>query len=89
MARTVIISVHETPTGPPAEIGRAWVGNDGAAVVRGFMDKVRTQYETVGILWLDATHDEMVPLSDGDRFLDVLVTDYGRASRMHVEEVDE
>jgi hypothetical protein len=70
MPRAVIVYFHATVDGPPVEIGRATLDSQGHAVVSGFTDVVRQQYEELGIY---LNEDRMVPLSDGNTFLDVLL----------------
>jgi hypothetical protein len=75
----------------PIEIGRMWLDSNGHAVVRGFMDIVRQQFRQVGIFLREDPVSEklgMVPLSDGDTFLDVLPWECC-GSRVIAEQVNE
>jgi hypothetical protein len=85
MSRTVIVHHYTTPTGAPDEFGRVWLAADGSIRVRGFPAHMRQKYETQGII--DWQHgEEVVPPTDGNRFLDVLLVEHS-GTYVRAEEV--
>ena len=80
--RILVMKFYESPDSPPVEVGRAWVDSSGRAVLQGFSPEVVRHYETLGVY---NPRGARVPMSDGETFLRLLISDYD-GSRMITEE---
>jgi hypothetical protein len=73
MARMII--VYDTSQRSAREIGRAFLNSDGSATVRGFNPGLIAQYQENGIPDLSGDGED-VPLTEGNRFLDLFLKDW-------------
>jgi hypothetical protein len=74
--RTVVVLNHSFD--PPEELGRATLDAQGRAIISGFASdpEYRDYLQTEGIMDRHNGKNTMVPPSDGQRFLDVLLDEY-------------